>query len=193
MSVTPKIGRQYLTRNGRVTIPVYDQDHPFYPIGGRFLDDPPYRRRSWARDGRYSIVPGQSHDLDFIEELPDATEQKSRDVDDLQRAIDKAMADWRPHLVAVEVHEDFCAPTHIHIKTGNKYRLVSSGILKETMTPVIIYAAADGTTWVRAADEFAHRFKPIEKEAPPEVPLTGSIANAAREVAETIEKAKAHG
>ncbi|SLN58097.1 hypothetical protein [Pseudooctadecabacter jejudonensis] len=52
-------------------------------------------------------------------------------------------------------------PTHRH-KKGGGYRLLGYGVLEADRSRVAIYDDADGTVWVRSADEFEDgRFSPI--------------------------------
>lgn len=45
------------------------------------------------------------------------------------------------------------APTHQHRK-GGYYRVVGHAILEADRSPVTLYDDAEGTTWVRATEEF---------------------------------------
>jgi hypothetical protein len=52
-------------------------------------------------------------------------------------------------------------PTHRHRK-GGLYRVLAEGICEAGRNPVIIYDDAEGTIWVRSAEEFQDgRFKEI--------------------------------
>ena len=59
------------------------------------------------------------------------------------------------------------AQKYRHRKTGGVYRLIARGCMESDLAPVTIYAAADGTVWVRPTAEFNDgRFVPIEDTSP---------------------------
>jgi len=41
-----------------------------------------------------------------------------------------------------------------HVKTGNKYTIIATGLDEPTLTPVVIYTGHDGVVWVRALQVF---------------------------------------
>lgn len=41
-----------------------------------------------------------------------------------------------------------------HVKTGNRYTIIATGVDEATLTPVVIYAGYDGVVWVRALEVF---------------------------------------
>jgi hypothetical protein len=41
-----------------------------------------------------------------------------------------------------------------HVKTGNKYTIIATGLDEPTLMPVVIYAGHDGVVWVRALQVF---------------------------------------
>jgi hypothetical protein len=45
-------------------------------------------------------------------------------------------------------------PTHRHLKSGNLYQVISHGVMKADLTPVVIYRNRSGQTWVRPRTEF---------------------------------------
>lgn len=53
-------------------------------------------------------------------------------------------------------------PTHTHIKTKGKYRLVTHAILEKTLEPYVVYDDEHGNVWLRPDKEFYDgRFEPI--------------------------------
>jgi hypothetical protein len=56
----------------------------------------------------------------------------------------------------------FWEPTHIHNKTGGRYRLIRAALLEKTFEEVVIYESDSGTVWVRPKSEFYDgRFKKL--------------------------------
>lgn len=41
-----------------------------------------------------------------------------------------------------------------HLKSGNDYKVISTGIIKATLEPAVIYQGADGIIWIRPVSEF---------------------------------------
>jgi hypothetical protein len=57
------------------------------------------------------------------------------------------------------------APTHVHRKSGGRYRVLRRGAIERDLTPCVVYEGADGRVWVRPAAEFDDgRFLPIGGE-----------------------------
>lgn len=61
-------------------------------------------------------------------------------------------------------HENFVA-THIHVKSGGRYKLLGDATLEATLARYVMYQGTDGRVWVRPWDEFYDgRFKEITDE-----------------------------
>lgn len=63
------------------------------------------------------------------------------------------MRGWFKRRAAKPVLTGNWTPTHRH-KKGGLYRLIAYGTAEADRSPVAIYDDAQGTIWVRAAEEF---------------------------------------
>lgn len=66
------------------------------------------------------------------------------------------------HATLLQRALDDPAPTHRHVKTGGLYRVLLRNVKLQIkpndgiadMSDMVLYVGADGTVWVRPADEF---------------------------------------
>ena len=58
-------------------------------------------------------------------------------------------------------------PTHLHIKSGNEYRVIAIGLIEATLHPCVVYDDKKGNVWIRPKPEFDDgRFMPLSLEGP---------------------------
>jgi hypothetical protein len=73
--------------------------------------------------------------------------------DEGTQSIWREMARAALSIAVPRVREMAWQPTHRHRK-GGLYRVVARGRIEADLSPVVIYEARDGTTWVRPEAEF---------------------------------------
>ena len=57
-----------------------------------------------------------------------------------------------------------------HVKTGNRYQVIATGLDEPTLTPVVIYSGHDGVVWVRALSVFL-----LQKDGEPRFALIDDV------------------
>jgi hypothetical protein len=57
-------------------------------------------------------------------------------------------------LWTLDASEVRAGQTWRHVKTGNRYQVVATGLDEATLMPVVIYSGHDGVVWVRALTVF---------------------------------------
>jgi len=79
--------------------------------------------------------------------------------------LDEYKEQWRVYARAALSALGGWEPTHQHRK-GGLYRVIARGKLEADLSPVVVYEAKDGTTWVRPEAEFDDgRFTDLRRPA----------------------------
>ena len=81
-----------------------------------------------------------------------------------------AMAALRDAILAIRampLPAETWTPTHLHIKSGNEYRVIAIGLIEATLHLCVVYDDKKGNAWIRPKPEFDDgRFMPLSLEEP---------------------------